>query len=270
MIYEGGTLILKAGTDARYLAVADVVLEKRESRGRIQVSMRPEWKLVSTAGVAPDPEVAALVKTYEDPLDAKLDVAVGATSVALDSRRATVRSQESTMGNLIADAIREGVSADIGLTNGGGIRGDRTYPAGATLTAKDILTKLPFGNVTVLIELTGAQLIEALENGVSRIEDTAGRFPQVSGLTFAFDPNRTPGERLHDVKMVARPLDPARIYRVATNDLIHAGGNGYTTLAYGRPIIDAAGAKLMATMVMDYIAERGTIASKLEGRITTR
>jgi len=160
------------------------------------------------------------------------------------------------MGNLIADAIRVGVGAGIGLTNGGGNRGDRTYPAGATLTAKDILTELPFGNVTVLIELTGAQLIEALENGVSRIEDTAGRFPQVSGLTFAFDPNRTPGERVHDVKIGARPLDPARIYRIATNDFIHAGGDGYTTLAQGCPIIDAAGAKLMTTMVMDYIAER--------------
>ena len=255
MIYEGGTLILKAGTDARYLAVAEVVLEKRESRGRMRVFMRPEWRLVSTAGIAPDPDVAALVKTYED---------------ELDSRRATVRTRESTMGNLIADAIRQGVGADIGLTNGGGIRGDRTYAAGTTLTRKDILAELPFGNVTVLIELTGAQLLEALENGVSRIEDTAGRFPQVSGLSFAFDAAQAPAQRVHDVKVGAQPLDPARIYRVATNDFIHAGGDGYTVLAEGRPIIDAAGATLMATMVMDYIAERGTITPRIEGRITAR
>ena len=236
----------------------------------MRVFMRPEWRLVSTAGIAPDPDVAALVKTYEDALDVELDVAVGTSGVELDSRRATVRTRESTMGNLIADAIRQGVGADIGLTNGGGIRGDRTYAAGTTLTRKDILAELPFGNVTVLIELTGAQLLEALENGVSRIEDTAGRFPQVSGLSFAFDAAQAPAQRVHDVKVGAQPLDPARIYRVATNDFIHAGGDGYTVLAEGRPIIDAAGATLMATMVMDYIAERGTITPRIEGRITAR
>ena len=270
MFYEGGTLILKAGTDARYLAVADIVLERRESRGRVQISMRPEWKLISTAGITPDPEVAALVKTYEDELDAELGVAVGITSVELDSRRSTVRTRESTMGNLIADAIREGVGAEIGLTNGGGIRGDRTYAAGAALTRKDILTELPFGNVTVLIELSGALLVEALENGVSRIEDTAGRFPQVSGLSFAFDAEEAPGQRVHDVMIGTEPVDPARIYRLATNDFIYAGGDGYAALSEGRPIIDAAGGTLMASMVMDYIAQRGAIAPKIEGRITAK
>ena len=270
MFYEGGTLILKAGTDARYLAVADIALEKRESRGRTRVFMRPEWRLVSTAGVAPDPEVAALVKTYEDALNAELDVEVGTTSIDLDSRRATVRTRESAMGNLIADAIRERLGADIALTNGGGIRGDRTYPAGATLTRKDILTELPFGNVAVLIEITGAQLLAALENGVSRIADTAGRFPQVSGLSFAFDANLDPGQRVSDIRVGAEPLDPARTYRVATNDFIYAGGDGYAVLGQGRPTIDAAGGTLMATMVMDYIAQRGTVAPKVEGRITAK
>ncbi len=270
MLFEGGVLILKAGTDVRYLAVADVLLEKRESRGRMQVSMRPEWKLVSTAGVEPDPEVAALVKTYEDALDAELDVTLGTTSVELDSRRASVRSRESTMGNLIADAIREGVGADIGLTNGGGIRGDRTYRAGTALTRKDVLTELPFGNVTVLIELTGTQLLAALENGVSRIEDTAGRFPQVSGLSFTFDADRPPGQRVSEIRIGGQAMDPARLYRVATNDFIYAGGDGYAALSEGRAIIDTAGAKLMASMVIDYIAQAGTIAPKIEGRITAK
>ena len=270
MIYEGSTLILKAGTDARYLAVADIVLEKRESGDRVQISMRPEWRLLSTAGIAPDPAIAALVKDFEDELDVELGAAVGTTGVELDSRRATVRSRESAIGNLIADAIREHLGADIGLTNGGGIRGDRTYPAGATLTRKDILTELPFGNVAVLIELTGVQLLAALENGVSRIADTAGRFPQVSGLSFAFDADRDPGQRVLDLRIADQPLDPARLYRLATNDFIHAGGDGYAALAAGRPIVDASGARLMANIVMDYIAQRGVVAPMIEGRITAR
>lgn len=270
MFYEGSSLILKAGTDARYLAVADIALSKRESRGRVRVSMRPEWKLISTAGITPDPEIAALVKTYETDLDQKLGVVVGKTEIELDSRRGTVRSRESTMGNLIADAIRDGVSAEIDFANGGGIRGDRTYAAGTELTRKDILSELPFGNVTLLIEFKGADLLAALENGVSRVEDTVGRFPQVSGLTFAYDIKQAAGKRVSDVKIGGQPLDTARSYRVATNDFIYGGGDGYTALTKGRSIIDASGATLMATMVMNYIAAEGTVAPKAGGRIIAK
>lgn len=216
MFYEGGTLILKAGTDAQYLAVADIEFSKSERRGRVRFSMRPQWKLISTAGVEPDPEIVPIVQKFEAELDAKLNVVVGKTETSLDSQRATVRTQESSMGNLIADAIRDGVGAEVGFANGGGIRGDRTYDAGTELTRKDILTELPFGNVTMLIELTGADLLAALENGVSRVEDTAGRFPQVSGLTFAFDPKLDAGARISDLKVGGADLDPARVYTVAT------------------------------------------------------
>ena len=154
--------------------------------------MRPEWRLVSTAGVTPDPQVAAIVKGFEDELSRELDVVVGTTTVELDSQRSSVRSMETTMGNLIADAIRDGVGAEVGFANGGGIRGDRTYDAGTELTRKDILTELPFGNVTLLIELSGADLLAALENGVSRVEDGAGRFPQVSGISSLSTPPRKP------------------------------------------------------------------------------
>jgi 5'-nucleotidase/UDP-sugar diphosphatase len=269
MFYEGGVLILKAGTDAQYLAVADIAITQTESRGRVRINMRPQWKLISTAGVTPDPQVAALVKDFEDELTRELDVVVGTTSVELDSQRSSVRSMETTMGNLIADAIRDGVGAEIGFANGGGIRGDRIYDAGTELTRKDILTELPFGNVTLLIELSGADLLAALENGVSRVEDGAGRFPQVSGLSFTFDASKKAGSRVNGVMVDGQPLDSARLYSVATNDFIYAGGDGYEALTRGRAIIDSSGATLMATMVMNYVAKMGSIAPKLSGRIKT-
>ena len=268
MFYERGTLILKAGYDAHYLAVADIVIEKKEGRRGIEVSMLPQWRLISTSGVTPDPEIAALVKTFEGLLDEVLDVAVGTVAVELDSRRSIVRTMESNMGNLIADAIRAGVGAEIGFTNGGGIRGDRTYGVGSTLTRKDVLTELPFGNVVVLIELSGADLLAAVENGVGRVEDVAGRFPQVSGMSFVFDPKREKGSRVVDIKVGGHPLDKAKLYKVATNDYMYGGGDGYAALTKGNAIVDVSGAKLMATMVMDYIVERGTVAPKVEGRIT--
>lgn len=266
--YEGGTLILKAGHDAHYLAVADVAFEKKETSRGVRVSMLPQWRFLATAGVAPDPEIDAKVKAFEGELDKQLSVAVGKTSVMLDSRRASVRSGESNFGNLIADAMKAGVGADVALTNGGGIRGDRTYDAGTTLTRKDILTELPFGNVTVMMKLKGADLLAALENGVSRVEDTAGRFPHVAGMTVKYDRKMEQGKRVTEVMVGGAMLDPNKVYTLATNDYIANGGDGYAALKNGEQVIDASGATLMATMVMNHITKMGTVAPKLEGRIT--
>ena len=165
--------------------------------------------------------------------------------------------------------MRSATGADVGFTNGGGIRGDRTYDAGTVLTRKDVLTELPFGNVTVVIELSGADLKDALENGVSRIEDKAGRFPQVSGLRFVYDPAAAAGSRVKSVTVGGEPLDPGKTYRVATNDYIANGGDGYAALRRGKTIVDASGATLMASQVMDYIEKQGKVAPKVEGRIET-
>lgn len=266
--YEDGSLLVKAGHDGHYLVAVDVRLERIERRGQQVVVWTPEWRYRSTAGIEPHPEIAALVARWEEKLAAELDVPVGRPSVELDTRRDTVRTAESAFGNLVADAMRISTGADVAITNGGGIRGDRVYAPGTTLTRRDILTELPFGNVTVVVELTGAEIIEALENGVARIEDKAGRFPQVSGLRFTYDPAKPAGSRIVSVEIGGKPLDPARSYRVATNDYLLSGGDGYAVLGRGRVIIDASAGTLMATTVMDHVAALGgEIAPQLEGRI---
>ena len=268
--YEGGVPLLKAGYDARYLGVVELSVEWVESRGKKKLQVIPAWRLLSTAGVAPDPEIKAIVDKLNAKLDVELDVAVGSTKVMLDTRRSSVRSGETNFGNLIADAMRAAVGAEVAITNGGGIRGDRTYEAGDTLTRKDVLTELPFGNVTVLIELSGADLLAALENGVSEVENKAGRFPQVSGLTFVYDPAAAKGSRIIEVVVGGKLLEPGRLYTVATNDYMQGGGDGYASLKKGKALIDASGAKLMATGVMDYIAAKDPVAPEIEGRIRTK
>jgi 2',3'-cyclic-nucleotide 2'-phosphodiesterase (5'-nucleotidase family) len=266
--YEGGVFIFKVGHDAQYLGVVQIEIEKIKTPHGPQVTVWPRgWRVISTTGVAPDPAIAAIVKQHEDKLDESLKATVGTTAVELDSRRATVRLKESTIGNLIADAIREATKADAAITNGGGIRGDRTYAPGTTLTRKDVLTELPFGNIAVLLEISGADLRSALEEGVSGVEDAAGRFPQVSGLRFVFDAKLPKGSRVLEVSIGGKPLDAAATYRLATNDYMMAGGDGYASLKKGRPIIDASGGALMANVVMEYIAARGTVSPAVEGRI---
>ena len=90
-------------------------------------------------------------------------IKLGKTATELDSRKKTVCTGEAAIGNLIADAMRDGVNADIGITNGGGIRSKKIYAPGTTITRRDILTELPFRNVVVKLGLTGAQIWQALE-----------------------------------------------------------------------------------------------------------
>jgi len=209
--YEGDVLIAKAGYDAHYLAAIDLAVDRVKERDKEVVQVIPAWRYLPTAGIAPDPEIKAVVDRYNAELDEELDVPVGTTTVALDSRRATVRTAESNFGNLVADAIRAAVGAHVALANGGGIRGDRLYDPGTVLTRKDILSELPFGNVTVLIELSGADLLAALENGVSQIEGTAGRFPQVSGMTCRYAASRPAGSRIVAVEFSGAPLEFGRV-----------------------------------------------------------
>ena len=265
-----GTAILKSSHNAHYLAIADLRVGRVERNEEPSLSVRPEWRLISTAGIEPQAEIQALVDARTALLDEELNVVIGKTAVQLDSRRSSVRSRETSFGNLVAEALRRGTGADVGLTNGGGIRGDRTYAAGSELTRRDIFEELPFGNVTVLLELGGAHLRAALENGVSQVESMAGRFPQVAGLRLVYDPQAPPGGRVVTVEVGGEALDPARTYTVATNDYMAEGGDGYAALAKGWPLIDAAGGTLMSTMVMDYIEAEGTVAPELDGRIRTR
>ncbi|MFQ5970911.1 MAG: bifunctional metallophosphatase/5'-nucleotidase, partial [Alphaproteobacteria bacterium] len=180
--YDGRVALVESSSQAEYVTALDLTLDRIERRGSLRFVWRPNFRTIDTSAVEPDADMAARVQGYLDQLSAELDVKIGSTGTQLDSRRASVRTGETAIGNLIADAMREAVEADIAITNGGGIRADRIYDPGTTLTRRDIQSELPFGNKTVLLELTGADVVAALENGFSRIEDVSGRFPQVSGL----------------------------------------------------------------------------------------
>ena len=151
--------------------------------------------------------------------------------------------------------------------HGGGIRGDKTYDAGVELTRRDILTELPFGNTLQLTEIPGSQLLLALENGVSQVEKGAGRFPQVSGLTFTYDASAEPGKRVSEVLVAGKPLEAATLYKVAVNNFMLEGGDGYDALGGGKVINDTGAGGLVANAVMDYVEKAKTVAPKIEGRI---
>ena len=265
--YDGITAYVETSTEAQYLSPLDLTVTVTEKDGKRSVSWEPSFRFIDTRTVEPDPETAKLVDGLKDKLDSTLNIEIGKAATPLDSRRNIVRTEEAAIGNLIADAMRAANGADVAITNGGGIRGDKEYPAGAVLTRRDILTELPFGNVTVVTELTGQQILDALENGVGQVEDGAGRFPQVSGMKIAIDVKKPKGDRVVSVMIGDRPLDPTATYKVATNDFMLKGGDGYTALGGGTVLIGALEGGLMANDVIDYIVATGKVDATVEGRI---
>ena len=265
--YDGVTAYVETSIDGRFLSPVDLTVEVGEKDGKRTIKWVPNFRFIDTATVEPDAESQALVDTLQKQLDDKLNVVIGTTEGSLDSRRNVVRAEESTMGNLIADALRAATGADIAIMNGGGIRADRTYDAGTKLTRRDILSELPFGNVTVLTELPGSQVLLALENGFSQVEKGAGRFPQVSGLEVVYDPTAEPGSRVASVKVGGADLEMDKLYKVAVNDYILGGGDGYAALGGGRILTNSGGGAFVANDVMAYVEKAGTISVKVEGRI---
>lgn len=265
--YNGRSVLAESRSQGDLVVALDVTFTVSEKRGKRRVKWWPNFRIIDTADITPDPDTLAKVKTYQAELSKELDVTIGNSSTELDSRRATVRSAEAAIGNLIADAQRAAHGADVALANGGGIRGDKVYAPGTELSRRDILTELPFGNKNVLLEVDGKTILAVLENGVSQVEKGAGRFPQISGMSFTFDKSKPAGSRVSDVKVGDAPLDLAKMYTMATNDYAAGGGDGYKMLRGAKVLKDSLSAKLLANDVMAYVRKQGSVSPKVEGRI---
>ena len=268
--YNGRHAMVESSYDAHYVTVIDIRIDVKEEAGRRTTTWWPEFRVIDTATVTPDPEVAAVVAGYEAQLSRDLDLPIGTTAVELDSRTRTVRTREATIGALIADAIRESTDAQAAVTNGGSIRGGKIYAPGAAITRRDILAELPFDNRVVAIDISGAVLRQAIENGLSLLPNPAGRFPQVSGMTIEADPSRPVGSRVLSMTVDGKPLDDSRIYRVATNDYMLRGGDGYGMFRGVTPVLSVTDAPLLSTDVMDYIVRIGTIRTETGDRLVLK
>ena len=261
---EGKALITKAGSDARYLVQVDLWL--RPDGALVERS----WAFHEVSGRVPeDPDVAAVVRRYGDRLNRELDAVVGHTTTPLDARRTALRTQETNLGNFIADAMRARLTADVALLNGGGIRTDRIVPAGP-LTKRDIHSLLPFTNAVMKVAVSGARLRQTLEQGLAALERGGGGYPQVSGLRMTYDPDGPIGQRVLSVEVNGAALDPAQTYTLAVVDYVAGGGDGITALRDARVLVDAVSGPQLADVVLDAIASTGTISARTDGRLTER
>jgi 5'-nucleotidase len=262
---SGHTPIFKWGSDARDLGRID--LNIKLPTGELESI---DWAAIPvTSNVAEEPQSAALIADYEKKVSADVDKPIGTTSVALDARGEMNRSRETNLGSYIADAYRKAMNADAALFNGGSIRAGRIFSPGE-LTKRDVMAILPYENPIVKIEVTGATLRAALEHGVSRSaeEKEPGRFPQVSGIRFAFDARRPAGSRIVNVEVGGQPLDDKKTYTLATNTfLVEKGGDGYTMFSGAKYLVDAKNGPVEPVVLMNAINSAKEIAPQVDGRI---
>jgi 5'-nucleotidase len=228
-----------------------------------------DWEVIAVTDEVPDdPDFAPVTAKYKDILT-DLATRVGHTDVLLDARSAANRTQETNVGDFVADAFRKATSADVAVVNGGSIRADLTFAPG-DLTKRSVFSILPFNNPVVKIEVPGDVLRKALENGVSRSAEDAepGRFPQVSGIRFSFDASRPAGSRLVDVSVNGQPFDDKKIYSLATASFMAVdGGDGYDMLK-GRKFLSSAEQGQSAPEVLkSAIAAVPSITPLTDGRI---
>jgi 2',3'-cyclic-nucleotide 2'-phosphodiesterase (5'-nucleotidase family) len=268
--YDGRTAMVESSSDAHYVTAVDITISVTLAEGRRHVAWWPQFRVMDTAAVTPDAEVAAEVKKYEEELSRELDVEIGRTAVDLDSRAAAVRTREAAIGSLFADALRAATGSDVAVTNGGGIRAGKLYKAGDPITRRDILSELPFGNKVVTLALSGKAIREAMENGLSVFPPTGGRFPQISGMRVEADVSKPPGSRVIKITVGGAPLDEARRYTLATNDFLARGSDGYDMFRDAEHLIRDYDGPLMANEVMAYVRELGTVQSVIDGRITLK
>lgn len=224
------------------------------------------------AAVPEDEGIKARVAELAVPLEEIRSKVVAEAAQPIDGARETCRVAECAMGNLVADALlarTKDQGVQIAFGNGGNVRA--SVDAGP-ITMGEVLTVLPFQNTVATFQLTGADLVAALENGVSQVETGAGRFPQIAGMEFDWSrkgeagTSRIRAVRVRDAAGAFVPIDPAATYTVVSNNFLRAGGDGYGVFAEkGLNAYDFG--PNMEDAVVAYLQEKGPYQPYTDGRI---
>ncbi|HCI08767.1 MAG TPA: multifunctional 2',3'-cyclic-nucleotide 2'-phosphodiesterase/5'-nucleotidase/3'-nucleotidase, partial [Sulfitobacter sp.] len=224
--------------------------------------------LVMDASVTEDAATVARIAEAAKPLEEIRTKVVAEAAAAIEGDRSVCRAVECPMGSLIADAMLDRVKdqgVEIAIQNGGGIRA--SIDAGP-VTMGEVLTVLPFQNTLSTFEVDGATIVAALENGVSELEEGAGRFAQVAGISFTVDSAAEAGARISDVMVGGAAIDLGKTYGVVSNNYVRNGGDGYKMFKSAANAYDYG--PDLADVMAEYLAAQGPFTPYTDGRITVK
>ncbi|PHH60029.1 hypothetical protein CDD81_2197 [Ophiocordyceps australis] len=261
-----GTHVLRSGSDFKQLSY----IEARKRQAKDSNSNARQlwdfdiWRRDVTSEVPEKEHTAQLVAKLVAKLESSLSRAVGWTATPLDARFSTVRLSESNMGNFVCDVMRSFHGADCALMASGTIRGDQIYPPGV-VRIKDITNCFPFEDGVILLRVKGQAIRDALENGVSTYPALEGRFPQVSNISFEFNPDKAKGSRITSLTIGGQECEPDKSYTLATRGYMGRGKDGYESLLVeskggkAQEIVDEENGILLSAMLRQYFMSLRTI-----------
>ncbi len=258
--------VVQAGSYSKYLG--DLVVTFDDSG--VVKSAKGDPILIDSK-IKPDEAVLARIKELGKPIEELKTKIIGKTDAPIDGSRESCRARECEMGDLVTDAMLDrvkGQGVTIAITNGGGLRA--SIDAG-DVSMGEVITVLPFQNTVATFQIKGADIVAALENGVSQIEEGGGRFPQVAGLKFSFDKSKPVGSRISNVEVKEGEgfvaLDPAKTYNVVSNNFMRNGGDGYSVFKTKAENAYDYGPGL-ETVLADYLTAHNPYKPLTDGRIT--
>lgn len=270
------TAIVQANEWGKFLGRVDLAFDNKgvlmTGEGQLKGSLIPV-----NSSVTEDETAKNMLAPYNEELEVLKKQVIGKASVVLDGERSNVRAKETNLGNFIADGMLAKAkalkNADVAIMNGGGIRASIDE---GDITMGELRTVMPFGNTLFVLDVTGQALKDGLENGVggAKLTDLPGKFPQVAGLRFKWDPNQPAGSKVYDVEIKSgsgyTPINLTATYRLATNSFVANGGDGYASFA--KAIADGAYHEDLGypdyEIFMEHVSTLGgTIAPTVEGRI---
>lgn len=257
---EGKTTIVDAGAYTQYLGRLEIVVDPATHKMKDAIRAGELVAVAASQNLRPDPEIAALVESRRTEAAKYTERVVGTLKSDLDG----TSRDENAIGDMIGDAFveygrKQGWKTDVAFYNAAGIRSSlRAGP----VTYGQLYQVLPFENSIVSVDLTGVQLKEVLEDAAGR----AGRL-QIGGGSFVYRFSNPGGDRIIEATIAGAPLDPKRVYHVATIDYLLLGGDGQTWFGKGTNVIYG---DIEVDAVAAYMTAHSPLDPKVEGRITQR
>jgi 5'-nucleotidase/UDP-sugar diphosphatase len=247
--FQNGTWIVQAHEWGKYVGRAD--FEYRNGKVTlVKYALIPINLKTPNAPIeiAEDKSMLALLAPFQEFGQQKLLVEVGSTDAKLEGDRAVVRSQPTALGVLVATAMMQRTHADFAIVNAGGVRD--SLPAGK-LNYKDVLKVHPFGNTIVTVDLRGDEVLRYL-NAAAAMTPGAGAFAQFAGIQLSIS-----GGTVKEARIGSQAIDSAKTYRMAINNFMASGGDGYPKLLNHPAFVDTG--FVDADILRAFIAEHSPL-----------
>lgn len=256
--------IIKSGTDFREFSRITLKINPNYQRSnspnkvsdnveQVKPFLEPDIEHIKCVGYEQDEDLKNKLNKFVTTIDEKMGKVLGQFNCPLDGRFSSIRKYETNLGNFVTDIMLASTHADLAILNSGTLRSDRIHPRG-DFTMRDLYNILGYIDPIAVLQATGEHIWRALENGVSQWPKLEGRFPQVSGCAFTFDPSKPAGTRINpsDISIGDESLDLKKHYKLTTKAYLASGKDGYDMLKECKILVPGDESPDLTTSILNH------------------